>query len=190
MTSIILLLGVSLLAAAAPEPVCEPTACFDGLCDGNEVAIPKFGLSLDRWDTKKQNYTHVGTFDSHALKQKEFGWFLHGPLYLEKDIKGDSFPPAVQFSSTTQKRVFRLDHIDTNNSDMWSGQLKILGAAIAPSTLYPLEDSADGSSNGFLVAEGNPFFIDDTNTSHQINRGGITAMTKDKCTKLYPTKVG
>jgi len=65
--------------------------------------------------------------DSHALKEKEFGWFLHGPLYLEKDIASGEFPPPVQFSSTTQKKIFRLDSIDTNNSDMWSGKLKVLG---------------------------------------------------------------
>jgi len=126
--------------------------------------------------------------DSHALKEKEFGWFLHGPLYLEKDIASGEFPPPVQFSSTTQKKIFRLDSIDTNNSDMWSGKLKVLGDAIAPSTLYPLEDGEDGESAGFLVAEGNPFFVDMTNQSMQVNRGGITAMTKDKCTTLFPTK--
>ena len=102
------------------------------------------------------------------LQEKEFGWFLHGPLFLDKDIKSGNFPPAVQFSSTTQKKVFRLDNINTNNSDLWSGKLKTLGDAIAPSTLYPLEATDDNVSPGFLVAEGNPFFVDMTNQSMQV----------------------
>jgi hypothetical protein len=87
------LLACGSLLVWAGEPVCEPSDCFDGSCGGKEVAIERFGLSLDKWDRSIKNYTNVGMIDSHALKEKEFGWFLHGPLYLEKDIASGEFPP-------------------------------------------------------------------------------------------------
>jgi hypothetical protein len=65
------LLACSLLVWAG-APVCQPSDCFDGSCDGKEVGIEKFELTLDKWNSSIKNYTHVGSYDSHALKV----WFL------------------------------------------------------------------------------------------------------------------
>lgn len=132
----------------------------------------------------------------------------HGPKIRRADVKkqkretaspeafAKALPPTY-FTATYADRFYELDQINASAAPLgsgklgsgasWTGNLKMMGYAIAPSTVYPIESDDDNEElHGFLVAEGNPFAFDPGNHTSQMNLGGVAYMNASGCKTLFP----
>jgi len=209
--AVLLLTTFALLATALPAPqvgapftdICKPSSCSAGFagCPGDNITLEAYPVNISSWDSVSNSYTLVGQIMSHAVQEDEgsqFGIFLHGPLMRMEDNKapGKLIPP-IYFSAAFKNKVWRLDNVPTGQpaASNWTGQLTLMGDAVAPSTTYPITDAQTKKLKGFLVAEGNPFFMNHINGSMDILKGGVTYLGSDsgpdgngeKCTDLFPT---
>jgi hypothetical protein len=179
-----------MLGVVTGKKVCEPAPCFLD-CPGKDVDLDPHQLTLNKWDETTKSYSEVGHIRSHVLKHPDIGIFAHGPDMRPQDAKSDDVLPPVYFGATYSDKVFSMDSIPKNSegTSKWPAKLKQWGTAIAPSTMVAVEKTPGDAKTleGFIIAQGNPFWMDKGNHSMQINKGGLTYMSKDKCHRLWPT---
>jgi len=203
------LLILSAVATVLGGDICKPAANFPQAVEGRKVELKPLTLTLSRWDAALGEYVPQGLVSAQALHDEEFSAMTHGAKIRRADVRSrnrsqspeqfsKSLPP-VYFTGTYVDKYYMLDAIDATAAPLgsglvgpaWNGELKMMGWTIAPSTLYAVEsDGLDGHEkdelNGFLIAGGNPFVMDPGNHSRQMNLGGLTYMSTEGCTKLFP----
>uniref|UniRef100_A0A7S2JLJ6 SMP-30/Gluconolactonase/LRE-like region domain-containing protein n=1 Tax=Haptolina brevifila TaxID=156173 RepID=A0A7S2JLJ6_9EUKA len=201
---------LSLLATAAAKDICTPMAKHPPLSsvEGRKVELESKTMTLSRWDAEIRRYVPEGLVSAQILNDKEFSAMTHGAKIRRADVRradrsrspaefSKALPP-VYFTGTVVDKYYMLDSIDASAAPLgsgkvgpaWNAELKMLGWTVAPSVLYPIEGSGAGQDEdelqGFLIAGGNPFVEDPGNHSHEFNLGGITYMSPEGCTKLFP----
>jgi len=158
-------------------------------CDGEHVNFFAYNLTLDRWNQTTKKYTTVGKIESHALAGKKDTWqmYLHGPRLRETEAAEGDFVPPFYVQATFTNMVYKFENVTKDNGIVTATQ-KMVGNALAPSTSYPIEDANTGKVKGLLVAEGNPFWINNPFTPKhmQMYKGGVTYLDKDNCTLIFP----
>jgi hypothetical protein len=179
----------ALLAAgklAEAGQVCRPTPdCFDGRCLGTPVEFLPVDLQLDSWTDG--DYVRSNTsVRAHSLVQKDFGIFLHGPKLRPKQQKSGQYAPPLYVSGSLVDKVWRIDDIQMAPAGALAASMKFVSWASAPSTMWFVPPAYDGGPERFLVAEGNPFYLNPGNHTSEMWAGGVDLVDENKCTTLFP----
>ena len=106
-----------------------------------------------------------------------------------ESVAGDFVAPFY-VSATFTNKIYKFENITKLENGTVRATQKMVGNAVAPSTVYPIEDTHSGKVQGLLVAEGNPFWVNSPmHPSHmQVFKGGVTYLDKDNCTDMFPLK--
>jgi len=187
------------------DKMCKASPCWNETCDDEQHTLDPYPITVYKWDSVGKNYTAVGQIASHVLAPTfpspggfgdGFGIFTHGPLMRPQDIKEPGTLPPVYFSASFKNKVYRVDGIKAGQpaNQPWTGNLSVMGDGVAPSTTWPIttEPNGQGALKGFLVAEGNPFWINRNvnGSGHETLKGGVTYMSASddsNCTTIFPT---
>lgn len=104
--------------------------------------------------------------------------------------KGDDDLPPFYVQATWTNQVYRFDHVKKaeGRGQPLQASRKVVANAIAPSTSYPIEKN--GTLQGLLVAEGQPFLLSSplTPAHTQLTFGGVDYINDDAddCHKVFP----
>jgi hypothetical protein len=196
------------------EPICghwgeKEAACkINGEgCEESPVTFEPLNLTVMKWNstTKTYNPKPVGQLEAHVAVGGADDWqmYLHGPMLRpwREMGKDDSMPPFYVQATFTNK-VYRFEQLKKeggigNRGKPMAGIKKVVAHALAPSTSFPIENS-NGTLQGFLVAEGQPFLINaPLDPKHtELDFGGVDYVTDkpsgDKslvCEKIFPNAI-
>mmetsp|Transcript_52141 Transcript_52141/g.137097 ORF Transcript_52141/g.137097 Transcript_52141/m.137097 type:complete len:461 (+) Transcript_52141:32-1414(+) len=192
-------------APASPrQHVCQPAPQFPDKVIGRNVTLETIALPIDMWDAERKIYVPQGLIVGHALTDEEFGPMTHGAKVLRSDVRSrqretkapaafSADLPPVYLAGTFVDKLFMIDRINASAAPLgsvklnasWTAELRMLGYAIAPSTMYDVR-SEDDELEGFMIAQGNPFVMDPGNHTTQMNFGGVAYMKADGCKNLFP----
>jgi len=161
-------------------------------CDGDQVDFVAYNLTFNKWNDTTKNYTQVGIITSHGRAGAQDTWqmYLHGPKLRPTESVAGDFVAPFYVSATFTNKIYKFENITKLENGTVRATQKMVGNAVAPSTVYPIEDTHSGKVQGLLVAEGNPFWVNSPmHPSHmQVFKGGVTYLDKDNCTDMFPLK--
>jgi hypothetical protein len=159
-------------------------------CDGEDVTFAPYNLTISKWDNSTKQYTQIGIIESHGLAGAKDTWqmYLHGPKMRPSEAAAGDFVPPFYVQATFTNMVYKFENV-TKSNGLVSAKQKMVGNAVAPSTVYPVESSSGNKVQGLLVAEGNPFWANSPlHPGHmQIYKGGIAYLDHENCTDIFPT---
>merc|ERR550532_3739856 len=132
----------------------------------------------------------IGQLEAHVAVGGESDWqmYLHGPMLRPWRERGNYSLPPFYVQATWTNKVYRFEQLRKeggvgNRGKPLHAVQKVVAHANAPSTSFPVEDS-NGDLQGLLVAEGQPFLIDDW----KLDFGGVDYIS-DNCTRIFPNSL-
>jgi hypothetical protein len=160
-----------------------------------------------RWNstTKSYNPKPVGQLEAHVAVGGADDWqmYLHGPMFRPwREMEENASMPPFYVQATFTNKVYRFEHLKRrggrgNRGQPMDGIKKVVAHALAPSTSFPVE-SSNGTLQGLLVAEGQPFLINaPLDPWHmEMSYGGVDYI-KDKppedkspvCQQIFPNAI-
>jgi hypothetical protein len=187
------------LSLAAAGKVCEIECKITGEdCAPKPVEFAPLNLTVLAWDKDAQKYKDepVGMLEAHALPGTADDWqmYLHGPMIRpHREMEPTADVPPFYVSATWMNELYRFENIQRQGRGQpIKATQKRVAKVVAPSTSFPIEDSA-GNLTGMLVAEGQPFFLNEpfTPEHRELNFGGVEYVgdNSDTCTKVFPNKI-
>jgi hypothetical protein len=192
-------LVASIVTSALAGKVCEIKCKITGTdCPSEAVEFAPLNLTVLAWDKDTQSYKDepAGFLEAHALPGTKDDWqmYLHGPMIRpRREMEAGADVPPFYVSATWMNEMYRFENIQrSGRGQPIRAQQKRVAKVIAPSTSFAIED-ADGNMTGMLVAEGQPFLLNEPLTpSHtELNWGGVEYIGdhSDTCTQVFPNKV-
>merc|ERR1740129_1063777 len=164
--------------ANASEGGCQ----VDGnACEGDLVNFSHYQMNLSRFDDSAKKNNLVGTVPSYAITGKNDTWqmYLHGPLMRPNERASTTSIPPLFTHATWTNKIYRFEFMaDPKPGENLLAKQKLVGWADAPSTSYPIE-GANGSLEGLMVAEGQPFWLSvygGFKVPMEIGKGGVNVL--------------
>jgi len=162
-------------------------------CDGTQVFFAPYNLTISKWHESNKTYSKVGIIESHAIVGEQDTWqmYLHGPRIRESERQPGHVVPPLYVQATFTNKVYKFENITRlGPGEPLQAIQKMVGNTVAPSTSYPIEDTATGKVKGLLVAEGNPFWVNSPlDPKHMdVFKGGIDYLDKENCTRIFPSE--
>jgi len=159
-------------------------------CNGTAVTFTPYNLTISKWNNDTKQYTQIGIIESHALAGAKDTWqmYLHGPKMRPTEATDNDFVPPFYVQATFTNKVYKFENVTQADDGTVHATQKMVGNAVAPSTVYPIEDTETRKIKGLLIAEGNPFWVNSPlHPKHmQVFKGGVTYLDHHNCTDIFP----
>lgn len=210
-TLVLLCLSLVWTGYAHSDKFCNTTTCLfeetadlsksDAECDRKTIELRHMEMVVKAWVPDLGVYEKRGTVDAYGYNQKDFKYQMHGAKVFPGSRPSDGFLKRdFYMADSGVERILAVQnipefkHTGNHTADGPSeAQLSTVATVLAPSTMEFLTNE-DGEYTGMLVAEGNPFVIDQRlNKKSEIGWGQLEyvpagASDPQKCKSLYPTK--